>query len=52
MTDNGSTVWNFYNLIIQTLRDIKDESRVSKFALLTHLKALNFDFMKFYTFKG
>ena len=39
-------MWKFHNFsITQTLREINfEDSRSAKFAILTHLEALNFDF--------
>jgi len=45
-------VWKFHNIsITQILRDINlGDSRGAKFAILTHLEALNLDFYEFLHF--
>ena len=47
-----NTVWKFHGFsITQILREINfGEKRSAKYAILTHLDALNFDFHDFWTF--
>ena len=53
-TSSHTTVWKLHNFsITQILREIKiGKSRVLKSAILTHWKALNFDFTKSAKFRA